>query len=121
MFFISELANIVVNLSFDKILNFVVKTAATVFSTNITELHLGSNNITSVKFAKALAFMPKIKVLDLSFNDIESIDNIKQLEHCCIKSLVLHGNPLCSNYEFPGHYIADIKKILPDLTHLVST
>jgi len=58
------------------------------------------------------------RAVDLSHNWVHDLELIRFLGNLPLKSLVLHGNPLCRNYSLPSEYVRAVKQVFPQLTTL---
>ncbi|KAH8286911.1 hypothetical protein KR018_009044, partial [Drosophila ironensis] len=113
-----NLQNVVVHLSSLRILSSVLLLASKKFMDRCSEIRLCDNKIFNIGTVNFLTRIGSLRAIDLSHNWIHDLDNIKSLGVLPLKSLVLHGNPVCRNYKMPSEYVAAIKHIFPLLTTL---
>ncbi|EDW73510.1 uncharacterized protein Dwil_GK16608 [Drosophila willistoni] len=112
------LENVMVCLSSPPILAKVLDMASRKFMNQCTELKLSKNKITRLDGLKSLRLMVHLKSLDLSHNWIHDLEAIRPLEVLHLKSLTIHGNPVCQNYRMPSEYVAAVREIFVGLTIL---
>ncbi|XP_068152681.1 nuclear RNA export factor 2-like [Drosophila tropicalis] len=112
------LENVVVNLSLPPIVSNILTIASRKFMIHCTELKLSNNKILRLKGLNSLCLMVHLKSLDLSHNWIQDLEDIRALEVLHLKSLTLHGNPLCQKYLMPSEYVAAVREIFVGLTIL---
>ncbi|KAH8364479.1 hypothetical protein KR084_007260 [Drosophila pseudotakahashii] len=113
-----SLQDVVVSLSSAKILTYVLSVASRQFMATCSEIRLCRNKILCVDKVNVLTQMGCLRAVDLSHNWVHNLDSIKFLGNLPLKSLVLHGNPLCRNYSLPSEYIKAVKEVFPQLTTL---
>ncbi|XP_050344059.1 uncharacterized protein LOC126769375 isoform X2 [Nymphalis io] len=85
---------------------------------HLTELDLSSNRITSIEGFNLATVTPRLKVLNLSRNYLESVLVLLPCKHLPLKKLMLEGNPLCINYIEPDYYVNVIRMMFPGLREL---
>ncbi|XP_017140758.1 nuclear RNA export factor 2-like isoform X3 [Drosophila miranda] len=107
-----------VHMGSTRILNNILTIISRQFMLNCSEIRLCNNNIFRIDAACVLARMGSLRALDLGLNWINDLEDIKALGELPLKSLRLHGNPLCRKYGLPNDYIQAVKKIFPQLTTL---
>ncbi|EDW85091.1 uncharacterized protein Dwil_GK14467 [Drosophila willistoni] len=114
------LENIVVNLSSPPIVSRILTIASRKFMGHCTELNLSKNKIMRLEGLRSLRLMIHLKSVDLSHNWIHDLEDIRPLESLPLKSLTLHGNPLCQKkkYRLPSKYVAAVREVFPGLTIL---
>lgn len=113
-----SLQDVVVSLSSSKILAHVLSVASRQFMTTCSEIRLCRNKILSVEKVGVLTQMGSLRAVDLSHNWVHDLELIRFLGNLPLKSLVLHGNPLCRNYSLPSEYVRAVKQVFPQLTTL---
>jgi Leucine-rich repeat (LRR) protein len=86
------------------------------FFQNVQALYLVSNEITSLEPFKVLK-NPNLRVINLQFNKIESIEEFSYLNHLKINELFVIGNPVIRTSQF----MDKIKMILPNLKKVDKT
>ncbi|XP_068148932.1 LOW QUALITY PROTEIN: nuclear RNA export factor 2-like [Drosophila tropicalis] len=112
------LENVVVSLSSPPIVTKILTMASRKFMNHCTELKLSKNKIMRLDCLKTLRLMVHLKSLDLSHNWIHDLEAIRPLEVLHLKSLTLHGNPLCQKYPMPSEYVAAVREVFVGLNIL---
>lgn len=112
------LEQIIVMMSSEKILSSILQMASRKFLGNCIDLRLGHNKIVSPNNLRTLSLLSSLQALDLSYNWINELSNISSLGDVPLKSLRLHGNPVCNKYSLPSEYIKAVKDIFPAVTTL---
>ncbi|TDG48043.1 hypothetical protein AWZ03_005460 [Drosophila navojoa] len=112
-----QLENVIVSLSSPRILSTVLRMASRKFLGNCIELRLGNNKILGLNL-RTLSLLNGLLALDLSMNWIYDLSMLTALNEIPLRSLRLHGNPLCKKYVLPSEYIRDVKKVCPGLLRL---
>ncbi|XP_017842738.2 LOW QUALITY PROTEIN: nuclear RNA export factor 2 [Drosophila busckii] len=113
------LESVIVKLSSPKIVKIVLWIASKRFmGSQIVDLRLGSNGIVSLHSIRSMALLNGLHALDLSHNWIYCLSEISTFSKVPLKSLRLHGNPLCKNYSLPREYIRAVKDMFPSLATL---
>lgn len=82
----------------------------------LTELDLSHNKIFSLEGFELQQTTPRLKHLNLSHNCIQRITSLLNCRSLPLKSIHLEGNPLCTDYIDPQHYIKVIKMMFPSVT-----
>ncbi|KAH8259653.1 hypothetical protein KR026_008245, partial [Drosophila bipectinata] len=113
-----NLENVIVHMSSPKVLTSVLLVASKQFMENCSEIRLCNNKIVQVNQANFLTRMGNLRALDLRHNWLHNLSVIQPLEVLPLKSLLLHGNPLCRNYTMASEYVRAVKEIFPQLTTL---
>ncbi|EDV40464.1 uncharacterized protein Dana_GF10521 [Drosophila ananassae] len=113
-----NLENVVVHMSSPKVLTSVLLVASKQFMENCSEIRLCNNKIIQVYQVNFLTRMGNLRALDLRHNWLHDLSLIQPLEVLPLKSLLLHGNPLCRNYAMASEYVRAVKEIFPQLTTL---
>lgn len=113
-----KLSDFVCRLSVPRVLTNILSFAAKKFATNVETLNLSGNNLKSVRGMHSLIWMKGLKELDLSENQIASVNDIVAIPKASITELWLHGNPICDSYQNGFAYATAIKEILPNLERL---
>ncbi|KAH8378751.1 hypothetical protein KR009_001212 [Drosophila setifemur] len=113
-----NLRNVVVHLSSHKILGNLLSVASRIFMANCSEIRLCDNKIFHVEGAHLLRRMGNLRAVDLSHNWLQDLPAIASLGELPLKSLVLHGNPLCRSFKMSSEYVRAVLQIFPQLTHL---
>ncbi|XP_016980704.1 nuclear RNA export factor 2 isoform X2 [Drosophila rhopaloa] len=113
-----NLQNVVVPLSLPKVLNHILSVASRLFMATCSEIRLCRNKILNVEGAHVLRRMGNLRAVDLSHNWVHELPMITSLGELPLKSLVLHGNPLCRNYSLPSEYVRAVTELFPQLTTL---
>ncbi|XP_032599418.1 nuclear RNA export factor 2 isoform X2 [Drosophila grimshawi] len=112
------LENVIVLLSSPKILQSILRMAARKFLGSCQDLRLGSNGIISLNSLRTLSLLGSLQALDLGYNWIHDLADIDVLREVPLKSLRLHGNPMCRKYPLPSAYIKAVKEICSGLLTL---
>ncbi|XP_017861198.1 PREDICTED: nuclear RNA export factor 2 [Drosophila arizonae] len=112
-----QLENVIVSLSSPRILSSVLRMASRKFLGNCIELRLGDNKILGLNL-RTLSLLNGLLALDLGKNWIYDLSMLTALNEIPLRSLRLHGNPLCQKYVLPSEYIRDVKKVCPGLLRL---
>ncbi|KAH8302090.1 hypothetical protein KR044_002693, partial [Drosophila immigrans] len=112
------LENVVVLLSSPQILSSILRLASRRFLGNCVDLRLGNNKIVSANNLRSLSLLSSLRGLDLSHNWINDLSEISCLGDVPLKSLRLHGNPLCRKYSLPSEYIAAVTQVFSTLLKL---
>ncbi|KAH8365796.1 hypothetical protein KR093_004449, partial [Drosophila rubida] len=112
------LENVIVLLSSPKILGSILRMASRRFLGNCVDLQLGNNKIVSANNLRSLSLLSSLQALDLSHNWINDLSEISCLGDVPLKSLRLHGNPVCRKYSLASEYIAAVTKIFSTLLKL---
>ncbi|XP_022227270.2 nuclear RNA export factor 2 isoform X2 [Drosophila obscura] len=107
-----------VHMGSTRILNNMLTIISRLFMSNCSEIRLCNNNILRIDDARVLSRMGNLRALDLGHNWIHDLEHIKALGELPLKSLRLHGNPLCQKYSLPNDYIQAVLEIFPQLTTL---
>ena len=98
----------------NQLIDLSYRSTGTSWGPSVETLHLHDNQIESLDRGTLLAY-PMLRVLDLSFNKLSSLDDLRELSGCPhITSLKLNDNPLC---ELP-EYRRRVLLALPHLTEL---
>ncbi|CAH2267374.1 jg27557 [Pararge aegeria aegeria] len=84
----------------------------------LTELNLSRNRITSLEGFNLEDTMPRLRILDLSHNYLDSIKPLLQCRQLPLIKLSLEGNPLCTDYTDPDRYLKVMKTIFSTLREL---
>ncbi|CAG9788295.1 unnamed protein product [Diatraea saccharalis] len=84
----------------------------------LTELILSHNRITSIDGFNLAVTSPKLKHLDLSYNNIPSIMALIRIRDLSLRSIKLEGNPLCHDYTDPGQYVKVLKTMFSSLQEI---
>ncbi|KAE9548894.1 hypothetical protein FO519_007892 [Halicephalobus sp. NKZ332] len=86
---------------------------------NITGLSLKDNRLRSLIYPSTLCFRAKkIKILDLSNNDLMKLDVLDRISFWEVEKLHVENNPLCTNYTTADEYTRDVHKYLPYVSYL---
>ncbi|KAH8395304.1 hypothetical protein KR222_008569, partial [Zaprionus bogoriensis] len=112
------LEHVIVLMSSPKILSSILKLSSRKFLGNCIDLRLGHNKIVSPNNLRTLSLLSSLQALDLSHNWINELSEISSLGDVPLKSLRLHGNPVCRKYSLPSEYIKAVKEIFPALNTL---
>ncbi|XP_017128516.1 nuclear RNA export factor 2 isoform X2 [Drosophila elegans] len=112
------LQDVVVPLGKTNVLAHILSVASRQFMTTCSEIRLCRNKILGVEKAHVLRRMGNLRAVDLSHNWVFELTMIKSLGELPLKSLVLHGNPLCRNYRLPSEYVRAVTELFPQLTTL---
>ncbi|XP_060654298.1 nuclear RNA export factor 2 [Drosophila nasuta] len=112
------LEHVIVLLSSPKILGSILRMASRKFMGNCVDLRLGNNKIVSANNLRSLSLLSSLQALDLSQNWINDLSEISCLGDVPLKSLRLHGNPVCRKYSLPSEYIAAVTQIFSTLLKL---
>lgn len=116
----SDLQNIIVNLSTENGLNFLILSIVqhpNIDVKNVIDIDLSENEIRNVKSLEDLKMLPYLKSLDLSNNEIETHENLPK--NSSIIELSLSNNPLCRNfYEHPYRYVRTLKSMFNNLEYI---
>lgn len=112
------LENVTVCLSSPRILNSILRMASRKFLGNCIDLRLGNNKILGLNNLRTLSLLNGLQALDLGQNWIYELSQLSALSEIPLKSLRLHGNPLCRKYSLPSEYIRAVKDICPGLLRL---
>ncbi|SPP87113.1 nuclear RNA export factor 2 [Drosophila guanche] len=107
-----------VHMGSTRILNNILSIISRLYMSNCSEIRLCNNGILRIDGARVLSRMGNLRALDLGHNWIHDLEDIKSLGDLPLKSLRLHGNPLCAKYSLPNDYIQAVLKIFPQLTTL---
>ncbi|CAG9583396.1 unnamed protein product [Danaus chrysippus] len=84
----------------------------------LTELILSHNKITCIEGFHLDKTTPKLNVLDLSYNNIESVLSLLPIRQLHLLKLSLEGNPLCYDYIESDHYVKVLKSIFSSLREI---
>ncbi|CAH0727191.1 unnamed protein product, partial [Brenthis ino] len=84
----------------------------------ITELDLSNNKITSLENFNLNETVPKLRVLNLSNNCLDSVLLLMSNRYLPVQKLYLQGNPLCLDYIDSDHYMKVVKKMFSTLKEL---
>ncbi|XP_034480593.1 nuclear RNA export factor 2 [Drosophila innubila] len=112
------LENVTVLLSSPKVLSSILRMSSRKFVGNCIDLRLGNNKIVSANNLRSLSLLSSLQALDLGQNWINDLSEISSLGDVPLKSLRLHGNPVCRKYSLPSEYIKAVKAIFPTLLKL---
>ncbi|XP_077000926.1 nuclear RNA export factor 1-like isoform X2 [Tamandua tetradactyla] len=61
---------------------------------------------------------PKVKILNLSQNELKSVWELDKMKGLNLKELWLEGNPLCNNFSNQSTYVSSILELFPKLLRL---
>ncbi|XP_077001015.1 nuclear RNA export factor 2-like [Tamandua tetradactyla] len=61
---------------------------------------------------------PKVKILNLSKNELKSVWELDKMKGLNLKELWLEGNPLCNNFSNQSTYVSSILELFPKLLRL---
>ncbi|CAJ0568410.1 unnamed protein product, partial [Mesorhabditis spiculigera] len=86
---------------------------------HITALSLKMNNLASLDCASMLLWATKyVKVLDLSANEISSMDQVAKLKGLPVEMIFLEGNRLCDEFSRSTDYLSAVHNIFPRVNRL---
>ncbi|KAL7733734.1 hypothetical protein ACLKA6_011466 [Drosophila palustris] len=112
------LENMIVLMSSPKVLSSILRMSSRKFLGNCIDLRLGNNKIVSANNLRTLSLLSSLQALDLGHNWISELSEISSLGDVPLKSLRLHGNPVCRKYSLASEYIKAVKEIFPTLLKL---
>lgn len=97
-------------------ISYILNTARNLNST-ITEINLRGNHIESIEGLQFLRYFFNLKSIDLSINDIESIENFPSM--ASVIELRLDGNDVCRKfYNKPWRYVEELLRKFPNLKYI---
>uniref|UniRef100_A0AC34R918 NTF2 domain-containing protein n=1 Tax=Panagrolaimus sp. JU765 TaxID=591449 RepID=A0AC34R918_9BILA len=85
----------------------------------ITGLSLKDNRLRSLIYPSTLCFRAKnVKILDLSNNELITLDVLERIGFWNIEKLHIENNPLCTAYTTADVYTRDVQQYLPYVSYL---
>ncbi|XP_026332165.1 uncharacterized protein LOC113239390 [Hyposmocoma kahamanoa] len=84
----------------------------------LTDLDLSHNRLTTLDGFDLPKTTPKLKHLDLSYNNIERVTTLLRCRELSLHTIKLEGNPLCHDYIDPREYVRIIRMIYPGLVEI---
>ncbi|XP_013145628.1 PREDICTED: uncharacterized protein LOC106108871 isoform X2 [Papilio polytes] len=85
---------------------------------NLTHLVLSHNRITSIEGFDLQHSSPQLQYLDVSYNCMERVTALLNCRKLPLTSLMLEGNPLCSDYRDPQLYVRVARMLFPMLREI---
>ncbi|KAF8382567.1 hypothetical protein PRIPAC_71709, partial [Pristionchus pacificus] len=110
--------DLMMNLTKNNVFLAVVELIETDYS-NLTALSLKDNRLKHLEVAAMLPYFAKnLKVLDLSNNHIDSLEELEKLKGLHLTTLFLENNPVCEKYTKASDYLRAVQDIFPRISML---
>lgn len=107
-----------VPLNFDSVLSAVISLVVE-YCPSLHALDLSHNNIYSLEGVKAqVSKLSHLRILHLANNQLEDVHKLNPLKGLAVEELLITSNPLCAKYTDKGAYVTDIRKRLRKLLKL---
>ncbi|PAV81848.1 hypothetical protein WR25_01416 [Diploscapter pachys] len=85
----------------------------------ITALNLSGNRLKILDYAAHLTSVAKfVKVLDISHNQIDSVEQLRKLHGLPVSTLFLEGNPICESVNSATQYLSIVHDVFPKCSAL---
>lgn len=88
---------------------------------HVTALSLQGNRLRLLDYTNMLVFVTKfVKVLDLSNNQIDKMEQFEKLKGLPVETLFMEGNPICEQLTKITDYLSAVHRVFPKVTMLDS-